>query len=166
MVLWKFETVTSYTLTKNIPCERCQNLLDAKIVFCAEVHCVGQTTSVICVDPATGLACLWQDSILHRYRIELHIWCTKNKKKHPVAEHALEERTWPGYSSRESRKRSHITHVVDYFQSTWTLELEQMDYHRVNYGDNVTKLYLLDKFHRDRCSLLSRKTVSPKEGQA
>lgn len=85
------ETVTSYTVAMIIGSERHEDLRDAILTLCSNLHCVGDGGIVIRVDGAPGFSALKQDRTLVQNGISLQLGNPKNCNKNPVAESAVRE---------------------------------------------------------------------------
>ena len=82
------ETLTSYTATTFVESENHNDLRSALIFLSAEMK---GFHAEIRVDPAPGLACLRNDTILKEKGITITPGDEKNKNKNPVAERAVQE---------------------------------------------------------------------------
>ena len=80
-----------HTLTTLISSEKHEDLHNALIVLCSQLHSLHDGGTTVQVDPAPGFFSLATDPILLSHRITLEIGRVKNCNKNPVAERAIEE---------------------------------------------------------------------------
>ena len=85
------ETVSSYTSTCIVECERHDALRDCIVRLCVEFRPLDGPPAVIRVDPAPGFIALVDDPTLQRLGICLEVGRIKNPNKNPVAEKAVLE---------------------------------------------------------------------------
>ncbi|XP_069110407.1 uncharacterized protein [Argopecten irradians] len=91
LILLLRETTTSYTSACLILDEKRETLRDGLLRLALELHPLDGPHAIIRVDPAPGFMSLRDDTILHRFRIEIEVGRIKNINKNPVAERAIAE---------------------------------------------------------------------------
>ncbi|PFX24741.1 hypothetical protein AWC38_SpisGene10642 [Stylophora pistillata] len=84
------ETVSSYTLTTLIKSEKHEDLRNALMILCSQLHSLHDGGATIRVDPALGFCALTTDPFLLSNGITLEIGRVKNRNKNPVAERCTE----------------------------------------------------------------------------
>ena len=78
-------------MTSLIKSEKHEDLHNATIVLCSQLHFLHDGGVTVHVDPAPGFCALAGDPILLSHGITLEIGRVKNPNKNPVAERAIEE---------------------------------------------------------------------------
>ena len=91
LILVVRETVTSFTLTRLISCERQEELRDTLICLCSDLTPLQGPFAVIRVTAAPGFQALAEDKILQQNHLQFEIGRVKNPNHNPVAERAIQE---------------------------------------------------------------------------